>query len=159
MSYYTTTPLDDRRMSIESGSKCVGYGTGLSHERIILGAGGEIGRDGFMDPRPGHSGEMIADRVFINERNNTIQGINFNKNGEYCCSYTGMDYNDIKDSNRRDCEEKRLREGYSSDRLETTSKTLQRQRSESQPLESKVQKESNNQSLNSDHKNNNKPKH
>ena len=122
MDYYSTTPLDDRSMSSVAGTECIGYGTGESHAIIIQRAGGEIGRDGFMAPRPGQSGEMVADRVFINQRDNTIQGINFRKNGEYCCSYTGMNYNDIKDSNRRDCESKKMREGT------TESKTLQKQR-------------------------------
>lgn len=122
MSYYSTTPLDDRSISREAGSECIGYGAGESHTRIIQRAGGEIGRDGFMDPRPGQSGEIVADRVFINQRDNTIQGINFRKNGEFCCSYTGMNYDDIKDSNRRDCESKKMREGP------TESKTLQKQR-------------------------------
>ena len=36
--------------------------------------------------------------------------------------YTGMNYDDIKDSNRRDCESKKMREGT------TESKTLQKQR-------------------------------
>lgn len=112
MSYYTTTSLDERNM----GSTCVGYGTGLSHERIIQGAGGEIGRDGFKDPRPGHSGEMIADRVYIDERDNTIRGIDFRKDdGSYCCSYTGKNYNDIKKCNRMDCENKREQEEVSNE--------------------------------------------
>lgn len=89
MGYYSTTPLDDRSMRRE-GAGCIGYGTGESHARIIQRAGGEIGRDGFMDPRPGQYGEMAADSFFINQRDNTIQGINFRKNGEYCCLYTGM---------------------------------------------------------------------
>ena len=122
MSYYSTTPLDDGAMKALTGAECIGYGTGESHTRIIQGAGGEIGYDGFMDPRPGQSGEMVADRVFINQRDNAIQGINFRKNGEYCCSYTGMNYDDIKDSNRLDCESKKMREGT------TESKTLQKQR-------------------------------
>lgn len=128
MAYYSKTPLDDRYMTYMSGETCYGYGTGASHERIILGAGGEIGRDGFMDPRPGHSGEMIADRVFINQKTNQIQGINFSRNGEFCCSYTGMCYSDIKESNRMDCEDKRKAE--QSTEKTTESKTLQKQREE-----------------------------
>lgn len=106
MSLYSNQQLTDYSMSQEAGTKCVGYGTGASHERIILGAGGEIGYDGFKDPRPNQEGKMYADRVFINERTNEIQGINFSKNGEFCCSYTGKNYEDIKDNNRRDCLEK-----------------------------------------------------
>lgn len=125
MSYYSTTPLDDRTMSSMAAAECVGFGTGESHERIIQSAGGEIGYDGFMDPRPGHSGGMTADRVFINQNENKVQGINFRKNGEFCCSYTGIDYEDIKDANRRDCAEKMKQA-----ELPTDSKTLQKQRTE-----------------------------
>ncbi len=128
MGYYSTIPLDNRSMSSMAAAECYGYGTGESHARIIQSAGGEIGRDGFMDPRPGHSGEMVADRVFINQKTNTVQGINFSKNGEFCCSYTGMNYDDIKDTNKLDCEQKRAMERNSAEATE--SKTLQRQRSE-----------------------------
>lgn len=106
MSFYSNQQLTDYSMSQEAGTKCVGYGAGASHERIIQGAGGEIGYDGFKDPRPNQDGNIRAERVFINERTNEIQGINFSKNGEFCCSYTGTNYADIKDSNRRDCLEK-----------------------------------------------------
>ena len=106
MAYYSKEPLDDRSVSWMSGSQCTGYGAGASHERIIQGAGGEIGYDGFKDPRPGESGNIKADRVFINDKTNQIQGINFTKDGKFCCSYTGMDYQDIKDSNRQDCQSK-----------------------------------------------------
>lgn len=128
MSYYSTEPLDNRSMSVMAGADCLGYGTGESHARIIQSAGGEIGADGFIDPRPGHDGEMIADRVFINQKDNTVQGINFNKNGKFCCSYTGMNYGDIKDSNQRDYSQKCAMEKRQSETIE--SKTLQRQRSE-----------------------------
>lgn len=104
---YSTEILDDRIVSIDTGCRCYGYGTGESHERIIQSAGGEIGYDGFRDPRPGHEGKIYADRVFINQETNEIQGINFRtENGEFCCSYEGMDYADIKDSNQRDCSQK-----------------------------------------------------
>ena len=106
MAYYSSQPLDDRSVSFMAGAQCTGYGTGASHERIIQGAGGEIGYDGFKDPRPGEHGNIKADRVFINDKTNEIQGINFSKDGKFCCSYTGMDYRDIKDSNARDCQEK-----------------------------------------------------
>lgn len=134
MSYYSEIPLNDSSMSAEAGEKCIGYGAGASHERIIQGAGGEIGFDGFYDPRPGQSGGMVADRVFINERTNDIQGINFSKNGEFCCSYTGMNYQDIKDSNRRDVDNKRTHSDSASERglfsSGETSKTLQAQRAQ-----------------------------
>ena len=42
------------------------------------------------------------------EKTNEVQGINFNdRNGNFCCSYTGMNYSDIKDSNYRDYQEKK----------------------------------------------------
>ena len=53
MSYYSTTPLDDRSISREAGSECIGYGAGESHTRIIQRAGGEIGRDGLWILVPG----------------------------------------------------------------------------------------------------------
>ena len=77
MTLYSTTPLYTDTMTALAGAECVGYGTGESHRDIIEGAGGNIGTDGFMDPRPGHSGEMVASVVFINEKTNQIQGINF----------------------------------------------------------------------------------
>ena len=106
MSDYSNEQLTDRSVSQYAGANCVGYGTGPSHEEIIQRAGGEIGYDGFKDPRPNQNGNIFADRIFINERTNEIQGINFTKNGEFCCSYSGTSYTDIKDSNRRDCEQK-----------------------------------------------------
>ena len=129
MPYYSTEPLNDAIVSKMAGTECVGLGTGESHERIIQSAGGEIGYDGFMDPRPGHSGGMTADRVFINQKENAIQGINFRKNGEFCCSYTGINYDDIRDSNERDCAEKKKQAESA-----TESKTLQKQRDERPPL-------------------------
>lgn len=110
MSYYSNEQLTDEKMSQYSGSKCVGYGAGASHERIIQGAGGEIGLDGFKDPRPNQEANIRAERMFINEKTNEIQGINFSKNGEFCCSYTGTSYDDIKDSNQRDCAQKQNQE-------------------------------------------------
>ena len=107
MNYYSNEQLTDYSMSRQAGEKCVGYGAGASHERIIQGAGGEIGYDGFKDPRPNQEGNIRADRVFINEKTNEIQGINFSKDGKFCCSYTGSNYADIKDSNRLDCEQKK----------------------------------------------------
>ncbi len=106
MSYYSTKPITSDDLSRETGAKYYSLGTGESHERLIQQAGGEIGYDGFKDPRPNEDGNIKADRVFINEQTHTIQGINFSKNGQFCCSYTGYDYNDIKDSNKRDCENK-----------------------------------------------------
>lgn len=106
MSFYSNEQLTDEKMTQYSGSKCVGYGTGASHESIIQSAGGEIGLDGFKDPRPNQEGNIRAERMFINEKTNEIQGINFSKNGEFCCSYTGTGYDDIKDSNRMDCAQK-----------------------------------------------------
>ena len=111
MSYYTNYPINSGDVSREAGAPCCGYGTGQSHERIIQSAGGEIGYDWFRDPRPNHDGPIYADRVFINEKTNQIQGINFNdKDGNFCCSYFGSSYSDIKDSNRRDLENKRTNE-------------------------------------------------
>ena len=51
-------------MSLTAGAECIGYGAGESHARIIQRAGGEIGCDGFMDPRPGQSGEMVAGTTY-----------------------------------------------------------------------------------------------
>lgn len=104
---YSQHPLTDSEMTRGAGATCIGYGTGASHEKIILGAGGEIGYDGFRDPRPGHDGSIYADRVFINQRTNEIQGINFNDaQGQFCCSYVGYNYQEIKEYNRSDCERK-----------------------------------------------------
>lgn len=114
---YSKYPLTDSEMTREAGATCIGYGTGASHERIILGAGGEIGYDGFRDPRPGHNGPIYADRVFINQKTNEIQGINFNDSqGKFCCSYVGYDYQEIKEYNRSDCERKQKAELTSSER-------------------------------------------
>ena len=119
-NYYSNNPLNNSDMTREAGSNCVGYGTGASHERIILGAGGEIGYDGFRDPRPGRNGPIYADRVFINEKTNKIQGVNFNDaQGRFCCSYVGYDYQEIKDYNRSDCERKRKEELEASQNCET----------------------------------------
>ena len=106
MGYYSTIPLNNDSMSRYAGTRCYGYGTGESHARIIQRAGGEIGYDGFKDPRPNENGNIVASEVFINDKTHTIHGINFSKNGEFCCSYTGMNYQDIKDSNERDCQMK-----------------------------------------------------
>lgn len=101
---YSKYPLTDSEMTREAGATCIGYGTGASHERIILGAGGEIGYDGFRDPRPGQDGPIYADRIFINQKTNEIQGINFNDaQGKFCCSYVGYNYQEIKEYNRSDC--------------------------------------------------------
>ena len=109
MPYYSQSPLTDAQMSRETNSTVVGYGTGASHERRIQGAGGEIGYDGFRDPRPGHEDSpIVADRVFIDEKTNEVKGANFrDRNGNYCCSYVGQNYADMKDSNRRDMDSKR----------------------------------------------------
>lgn len=107
MSYYSNRPISSEELSRQNGSKVVGYGAGQSHEGIIQRAGGEIGYDGFRDPRPNEQGGMVANRVYIDEKTNSIRGIDFSKNGQFCCSYTGRDYEDIRDSNQRDCEEKK----------------------------------------------------
>lgn len=107
MSYYSDKPISSEELTRETGAKICGLGAGVSHERLIQQAGGEIGYDGFKDPRPNHEGSIKAERVYINEQTQTIQGIDFSKNGHFCCSYVGYDYNDIKDSNRRDCENKK----------------------------------------------------
>lgn len=109
MSYYCSHPLNEAEMTAEMGAKYVGLGTGESHEKLIHQAGGERGYDGFQDPRPNEKGKMVADRFFVNEKTKEIQGINFNKDGKFCCSYKGCNYEDIKDSNRRDCESKQQR--------------------------------------------------
>lgn len=107
---YDTIPLSDSYMTQQAGATCCGYGTGESHRRIIQSAGGEIGYDGFKDPRPNHSGPIYAERVFINQKTNEIQGINFrDSRGEFCCSYVGYDYQQIKDYNRSDCSRKEER--------------------------------------------------
>ena len=99
--YYSTTPLT-------SVAGCQGFKTGESHRQIIESSDGEMGYDGFRDPRPDQHGRIIADRMFINKKTNEVQGINFNdRNGNFCCSYTGMNYSDIKDSNYRDYQEKK----------------------------------------------------
>lgn len=120
---YSKFPLTDSEMTREAGATCIGYGTGASHERIILGAGGEIGYDGFRDPRPGQNGPIYADRVFINQKTNEIQGINFNDaQGKFCCSYVGYNYQEIKEYNRSDYERKQKAElsatGQSSQKVE-----------------------------------------
>ncbi len=106
MAHYSDRPLDDRSASFMAGTQCTGYGAGASHEDIIVRAGGEIGYDGFKDPHPGKDGKMVADRVFISDKDNKVVGVNFSKDGKFCCSYTGNSYEDIKDSNWRDLEAK-----------------------------------------------------
>lgn len=111
MANYSTEYLSDKIMSSYAETECVGYGAGESHRRIIEGSGGELGYDGFKNPLPNQSGNIYADRFFINQSNNDIQGINFNDSkGQFVCSYTGMDYQDIKDSNRQDIQNKIVRE-------------------------------------------------
>lgn len=105
MSFYSNQQLTDYSMSQEAGTKCVGYGSGASHEGIYMGAGG--GYDDFKDPRPNQEGKIRMDRFFVNEKNNEIVGMNFTKNGEFCCSYKGDSYNDILDKNREDYSEKK----------------------------------------------------
>ena len=110
MKYYSDYQINDYSMTREAGSTCYGFGTGQSHERIIQSAGGEIGYGGFKDPRPGFDGPIYADRIFINQKTNQIQGINFvTKSGEFCCSYMGTSYKDIKDSNLLDLTQKQAR--------------------------------------------------
>lgn len=120
ISNYSTCVLNDREVSIDVGSECYGVGTGQSHERIIQSAGGEIGFDGFYDPRPGFNGKIYADRMFINNKENVIQGINFStERGEFCCSYEGIDYEDIKDSNKQDCAQKLSKSIYNENELKS----------------------------------------
>lgn len=120
--YYSNTP-------ITSMAGCVDYGTGESHREIIEAAGGELGYDDFRDPRIDKHGGIIADRMFIDKNSNEIQGINFNdKNGNFCCSYTGVSYSDIKDSNYRDYQEKRQQ-------LETKQQSDEKQQAENKGIE------------------------
>ena len=107
MANYSEIPLTDESISRMANAKCYGYGTGESHRRDIENAGGQIGYDGFKDPRPNEKGGILASRIFINDQTKVVQGINFSKNGKFCCSYTGMDYNDIKKNNIEDCEMKK----------------------------------------------------
>lgn len=99
--YYEKEPLND-----DSIPGCHSYGAGESHREIIEQAGGEIGYDGFQDPRAGKDGPITADRYFIDNKN--VNGINFNdRDGNFAVAYTGLDYADIKDSNLRDCANKK----------------------------------------------------
>ena len=116
---YSTQQLTDDIMTREAGATCYGYGTGASHERIIQSAGGEIGYDGFRDPRPGHDGPIYADREFINQETNKVQGINFrDAKGDFCCSYVGYDYNQIKEYNKDKKQKKREDELAASQKVE-----------------------------------------
>lgn len=57
----------------------------------------------FYDPRPGHSGYIKADRVWVDDTKQTVKAISFNdRNGEFCCAYTGDSYQDIWSQNRVD---------------------------------------------------------
>lgn len=104
MSFYSNQQLTDYSMSQEAGTKCVGYGAGASHDGIYSGAGG--GYYDIKDPRPNQDGNIRVDRFFVNEKNNKIVGINFTQNGEFCCSYKGDSYDDIRDKNQKDYSEK-----------------------------------------------------
>lgn len=97
MMMYSERRLSDAEMG------CCSYGTGQSHEDIIEGAGGHIGNDGFKDPHPGANNPIKADRVWI--KDNKIIGAEFSYSGgdhNFCCSYIGTSYQDIKDQNRMD---------------------------------------------------------
>lgn len=113
---YSKYPLTDSEMTRETSATCIGYGIGASHERIILGVGGEIGYNGFRDLRPDHNGLIYADRIFINQKTNEIQGINFDDSqGNFCCSYVGYNYPEIKEYNQSDYERKQKAELSSSE--------------------------------------------
>ncbi len=101
--YYYSSPLFDT-------NEYVGFSAGESHRNIIEAAGGEIGYDGFKDPRPDSTGKIVANEFFINQTTGDINGINFYKDGEFVCSYEGLNYEDIKDSNKKDCENKESEE-------------------------------------------------
>lgn len=106
MAYYIDGPLSDSYVSRECGRPCYSLGAGLSHERDIIKAGGELGYDGVRDPRPGKNGPLMMGRAYI-DNTETIRAVDFNdKNGQYACSYTGISYNDIKDSNAQDIKKK-----------------------------------------------------
>ncbi len=107
MANYSTEYLSDKVMSSYAETECIGYGAGESHRRIIESSGGELGYDGFKNPLPSQSGNLYADRFFINQSNKEIQGINFvDSKGQFVCSYIGIDYDDIKDSNNQDIQNK-----------------------------------------------------
>lgn len=107
MRCYSEYPVNDDIMTKSAGAQCYGFSTGQSHEELIQRAGGEIGYDGFRDPRPGFDGPIYADKIFINQHTNVVQGINFyTKDGKFCCSYMGTSYQDIKESNKFDLNHK-----------------------------------------------------
>lgn len=111
MHFYSSEKLTEASMEAETGAKYKGLHAGESHRSEIERAGGEIGFDGFKDPRPNEEGKMIADEVFINEQTKEIEGINFNKDGRFCCSYMGENYKDIKEFNKQDCANKNMEKG------------------------------------------------
>lgn len=110
MAYYYDETIDREELEGFCRQHCNSFGTGQSHERIIQGAGGEIGYDGFRDPRPGHSGPIYADRVWITDDrlNPQVKAVEFrDKEGKFACSYVGDNYQDIKESNEMDMDRKR----------------------------------------------------
>lgn len=107
MTYYETKPLSDQEVSIRAGEKCVGLGTGSSHEDLIYGAGGATGYGEFKNPIPGDNRSVKAERIYTDSKNNNVYGVDLHtSDGKYCCSYTGTSYEDIKDSNQKDYDKK-----------------------------------------------------
>ncbi len=77
--------------------------------RISNATDNQIFSDTFYNPRYGETCDIIqAKEIFINNYTNEVNGINFYKNDEFCCSYIGKNYSDIKDSNYRDCGKENL---------------------------------------------------
>ncbi len=103
---YQTRELDSYEMS-----GCSSFNNNAdSHYDIIARAGGKPDYR-FHDPRPGHKGTIKADRVWIDDKENTIKGITFkDKNGDFCCSYKGNSYQEIWEQNNNDYRYKQSKE-------------------------------------------------
>lgn len=110
---YSSEKLSERSMEAETGAKYKRPGASESHKSEIEHSGGEIGYDGFKDPRSNEEGKMTASEFFINEQTKEIEGINFNKDGKFCCSYMGGSYKDIKEFNKQDCADRSMGQGDS----------------------------------------------
>ena len=81
------------------------YSNVSSHEDFIFGAGGNT-IDRFEDPRPNQTGYIRPSSYVVDTQENKIVGVNFQKNGQFCCSYEGADYDDIKAQIWEDQEQK-----------------------------------------------------
>ena len=113
--FYSNEKLNETIMQIDTDSKRFSsISLSASHEPLIEAAGGNT-LDTFLDPRPNENGLIKVESYLINYDNPSkpvIQGINFAKNGEFCCSYVGNDYQNIKEYHKLNCEQKHEKEAF-----------------------------------------------